>query len=165
MESFSASVERAQRQGEEDTVTTVQTLDDLQRKQASIHRDLQCWITQLRVSQRESQERVVSETASHLQEVGIGKTLCHAVDKVANVKFLSSQVQGSIDHISETLDVLIEGAIEQTTHESDSAKALQKVAQDMHTQEVRSTRYWHNGLRLTDVLLHRSLDYDLKTSV
>ena len=46
------------------------------------------------------------------------------------------QVQGSIDHISETLDVLIEGAMEQTTHESDSAKALQKVAHDMHAQEV-----------------------------
>jgi len=49
------------------------------------------------------------------------------------------QIQGSIDHISETLDVLIEGAMEQTTHESDSAKALQKVAHDMHEQEVRTS--------------------------
>jgi len=73
MTSFTANVERAQRQGEEDSATTLQAVDDLQRKQASVHRDLQCWITQLRVSQRESQERVVSETASHLQEVGLSE--------------------------------------------------------------------------------------------
>jgi hypothetical protein len=47
------------------------------------------------------------------------------------------QVHGSINHISETLDVLIEGAMEQTIHESDSAEALQKAAREMHDQEVR----------------------------
>jgi hypothetical protein len=136
MASFSASVERAQRQGEEDSTTTLQALDELQRKQASVHRDLQCWITQLRVSQRESQERVVSETASHLQEVGLSKKAATRVTCELTSNLSTPQVQGSIDHISEKLDVLIEGAMEQTTHESDSSKALQKVAHDMHAQEV-----------------------------
>lgn len=41
--------------------------------------------------------------------------------------------------MAETLDVLIDGAIEQTEHESESSQALQKVATQMHEREVSLT--------------------------
>lgn len=49
---------------------------------------------------------------------------------------LARQIHGSIEHMAETLDVLIDGAIEQTGHEVESRQASQKVAKEMHDREV-----------------------------
>lgn len=48
-------------------------------------------------------------------------------------------MHGSIEHMAETLDVLIDGAVEQTEHETESSQALQKVATQMHEREVSLT--------------------------
>ena len=51
-------------------------------------------------------------------------------------------MNGSIEHMAETIDVLIDGAIEQTGHESKSAQALQQVAKQMHDREVSWMCFW-----------------------